>query len=105
MSEEYRTITIRIKPGTERAARFMQVFGRLTGIPVVSSEPDIAYDESGQPRRAYIMNTTRLTAREKSNLAIYYADALRVLPDEARQLIRKSVIPILADDCEVEVAA
>lgn len=95
-------ITIRIKPDSPRAERFAQVFGRLTGIPVVSATPDTAVDEAGVTRQAYILHVSRLTAREKSQLAIYYADRLRILPDEARQLIKDSVVPIDAEDCEVE---
>lgn len=102
MSEEYQPITIRLKPGSPRADRFQQVFGRLTGIPVVFSEPEIIFDESGKEQKAYILSTVRLTPSEKTNLAIYYADRLHILPDEARSLIKNSVVPINAEDCEVE---
>jgi len=102
MSEEYQPITIKLKPDSPRAERFQQVFGRLHGIPVVFSEPEAIFDAAGNVQQAYILNLVRLTPGEVTALAIYYADALRVLPDEARRLIKDVVIPILADDCEVE---
>ena len=102
MSDDFTPITIRLKPGTARAEKFMQVFGRLHGIPVIFDTPDMVIDEQGQPCKAYILSTVRLTPREKTNLAIYYADRLHILPDEARALIKNSVVPINAEDCEVE---
>lgn len=102
MSETYQGNYIRIKPGSARAANFLQVFGRLNGIPVVFSEPETIYDQDGNVQKAYIMSLTRLTSREMNNLAVFYADKLRLMPDEARRLIKDSVIPIYADDCEVE---
>lgn len=96
--------TIRIKPGSQRAQRFDQVFGRLTGIPVVHSTPYLVTDPGdGKEKLAYVLNTSRLTATELTNLVSFYAALTNIIPDEVRSIIKSESILIDAADCEVEV--
>lgn len=92
--------TIKIDPSSPRAQRFMALFGKLSGIPVMSAQPTIT-TRDGQHIKAYVLDGVRLTGPERSRLINFYINR-GMEAAAARDLVVNGAVPIEADGCEVE---
>ena len=93
--------TIRLKPDSDRAIKWIKIFGRLHGIPVRSTEKHLLADGSREIE-VYELDNSRLEPAQRDRLVEFYTNVIGFMFIDARDFVNNGAIPITADDCEVE---
>jgi hypothetical protein len=88
----------------ERAAAWLHVFHRTSGIPLTSCYP-VETDIPGQPNRAraYMLDLTRITGAERARLIAHIVKTLNVAAHIVDEGLDREGWPILATDVTVSI--
>ena|SRR3990167_3394775 len=90
-------------PGSKRAAAWLQVFGRLTDIPITSWLPVWAVLPGRGRSEIYLLDLARVTFEERARLVSWIAGEFGLDPQDVSEHLARESCPVLAEDVAVAI--